>query len=191
MSREIPLVTRKAKKSSDWTHQRIWKDTSQTAYVAGLYMDSDRVLISYGSSDIDARLLSMSVSETEAMLDGPFDCSQSEVLDNGSGQPMPLLGSSSATAEVAGTAVRQQQQVQSRAAEVNAELLRDVVKTAGSRPGSVPNGSVGGAAAAAVSGTAAGVLHTEAGSLPAGAVAKAQYHHLHKRQHLREHRNAL
>jgi hypothetical protein len=184
-------VTRKAKKSSDWTHQRIWKDTSQTAYVAGLYLDNDRVLVSYGSSDIDARLLSMSVSETEAMFDGPFDCSQSEVLDNGSGQPMPLLGSSSATAEVAGTAVRQQKQVQqSHAAEVNAKLLRDVVKTAGSRPGSVPNGSAG-AAAAVLSGTAAGVLHTEAGSLPAGAVAKAQYHHQHKRQHLREHRNAM
>jgi hypothetical protein len=38
VSREIPLVTRKKqenKKASDWTHQRIWKDTSQTAYIAG------------------------------------------------------------------------------------------------------------------------------------------------------------
>lgn len=187
-------MTRKTKKSSDWTHQRIWKDTSQTAYIAGLYLDNDRVLISYGSSDIDARLLSVSVKEMEGWFDGPFDCSQSEILDNGSGQPMPPLGSSSATAEVAGTAVRQQQQVQSRASEVNAGLLRDVVKTAGSGLGSsLPNGSARGAAAAAgaLPGAAAGVLHTEAGSLPAGAVAKAQFHHMHKRQHLREHRNAL
>lgn len=136
VSREVPLVTRKKqddKKASDWTHQRIWKDTSQTAYIAGLYLDNDRVLFSYGSSDIDSRMLSMSVAGVEGMFDGPFDCSQSEVLDSGSGQPMPPLGgsSSTATAAVVGTAVRQQQQVQSQAAAVNAALLRDVVQTAG------------------------------------------------------------
>lgn len=172
VSREIPLVTRKKqenKKASDWTHQRIWKDTSQTAYIAGLYMDSNRVLISYGSSDIDARLLSLSVAELERMFDQPFDCSASEVLDAGSGQPMPPLGSSSAIAEVAGTAVRQQQQVQSQTAQVNAALLRDVIKTAG-QLGEAPNGTAAATAAA----------------LQTGGVAHAQFHH--QRQHSKDNR---
>lgn len=130
-----------------------------------MYLDNNRVLISYGSSDIDARLLSMSVAEVEGMFDQPFDCSQSEVLDNGSGEPMPLIGSSSATAEVAGTAVRAQQQVQSHAADVNAALLRDVVKTA--RTGLPPNGST---ARAAVSMQAVSQLES-------GTVARAAYHH--------------
>lgn len=160
------------KKASDWTHQRIWKDTSQTAYIAGLYMDSNRILISYGSSDIDARLLSMSVGEMERMFDQPFDCSASEVLDAGSGQPMPPLGSSSATAEVAGTAVRQQQQVQSHGAAVNAALLRDMVRTAG-QLGAVPNGTAAATAAA----------------LQTGGVAHAQFHHQHQRQQHKENGN--
>jgi hypothetical protein len=132
-----------------------------------MYLDNNRVLVSYGSSDIDARLLSMSVSELEGMFDQPFDCSQSEVLDNGSGEPMPLIGSSSATAEVAGTAVRAQQQVQSHAADVNAALLRDVVKTA--RTGLPPNGSAAGGA---------GSLQA-AGHMESGTVARAAYHHQH------------
>lgn len=135
-----------------------------------MYLDNNRVLISYGSSDIDARLLSMSVAEVEGMFDQPFDCSQSEVLDNGSGEPMPLIGSSSATAEVAGTAVRAQQQVQSHAADVNAVLLRDVVKTA--RTGLPSNGSTAGAAASV---QAVG----QVGHLESGTVARAAYHHQH------------
>lgn len=192
VSREIHLVTRKKQenKKADWTHQRIWKDTSQTAYIAGLYLDNDRVLMSYGSSDIDARLLSMSVADVEGLFDEPFDCSQSVVLDNGSGQPMPLLGSSSATAEVLGSAVRHQQQVLPAGAAVNAALLRDVVKTAGTTVAAayahlgVPNGTAAATAAA---------LHT--GALPAGTVVRAEYqmHHLkHRRsQHHRDHRNSL
>lgn len=178
VSRELPLVTRKKqenKKAADWTHQRIWKDTSQTAYIAGMYLDSNRILLSYGSSDIDARLLSMSVSDMEHMFDQPFDCSASEVLDNGSGQAMLApLGSSSATAEVSGTAVRQQQQVQSHAAQVNAALLRDVVKTAGQLHG-VPNGTAAATAAA----------------LQTGSVVHAEFHHQHKREHSKDHRNLL
>lgn len=167
------------KKSADWTHQRIWKDTSQTAYIAGMYLDNDRVLLSYGSSDIDARLLSMSVGEMERMFDQPFDCSQSEILDNGSGQPMPLIGSSSATAEVTGTAVRQQQQVQSRAAEVNAALLRDVVRTA--KSGVMPNAT----AAATAAALRAGVR------MESGTISRAEFHHQHKRQHQQGNRNML
>jgi hypothetical protein len=170
-------VTRKKqenKKASDWTHQRIWKDTSQTAYIAGMYLDNDRVLISYGSSDIDARLLSMEVGEVEDMFDQPFDCSQSEVLDSGSGQPMPLIGSSRAIAEVAGTAVRQQHQVQSHAAEVNAALLRDVVQTV----------SVGAGLNSTAAATAA-ALQTSSN------IVRAEYQHTHKRQHVKDHRNLL
>ncbi|KAF8059755.1 LPA1 [Scenedesmus sp. PABB004] len=93
VSREIGLVTRKRpanKKASDWTHQRIWKDTSQTAYISGLFIDGSTVHMSYGSSDIDARLLSMSVADMEALFDGsPWDCSASAVLDDGSGEPLP------------------------------------------------------------------------------------------------------
>lgn len=133
-----------------------------------MYLDNYRVLISYGSSDIDARLLSMSVGELEGMFDQPFDCSQSEVLDNGSGEPMPLIGSSSATAEVAGTAVRAQQQVQSHAADINAALLRDVVKTAGT--GLPLNGS-------SLAGGAASMQAV--GHLESGKVARAAYHHQH------------
>jgi hypothetical protein len=35
VSKEISLVTRKPEKKGDWKSQRIWKDTSQTAYIAG------------------------------------------------------------------------------------------------------------------------------------------------------------
>jgi hypothetical protein len=75
----------------DWTHQRIWKDTSQTAYVAGLFVDGSHVLISYGSSDIDARLLTMSVGDIEGLFPRPFDCSSAEVLDAGSGEALPAV----------------------------------------------------------------------------------------------------
>lgn len=88
ISKEIPLVTRKTPRSQrdDWTHQRIWKDTSQTAYISGLYLKGDTMLMSYGSSDIDSRLLQMSIQQLEDLFDGNFDCSGSEVQDYGSGQ---------------------------------------------------------------------------------------------------------
>jgi hypothetical protein len=93
VSSEIQLVTRKRsadKQASGWTHQRIWKDTSQTAYISGLYLDGTTVHMSYGSSDIDARLLSMSVADMEALFAGSaWDCSGSQVLDSGSGEPLP------------------------------------------------------------------------------------------------------
>jgi hypothetical protein len=93
VSNEIHLVTRKRsadKQASGWTHQRIWKDTSQTAYISGLFLDGDTVHMSYGSSDIDARLLSMSISDIEALFaDSVWDCSSAHVLDNGSGEPLP------------------------------------------------------------------------------------------------------
>eukprot|EP00879_Flechtneria_rotunda_P026368 GHRR01028112.1.p1 GENE.GHRR01028112.1~~GHRR01028112.1.p1 ORF type:complete len:238 (+),score=58.86 GHRR01028112.1:847-1560(+) len=94
VSKEIQLVTRKKqdnKKAADWTHQRIWKDTSQTAYISGLFLDSGIVHISYGSSDIDARLLSMSVADMEHLFaDSPWNCSKSNVIDAGSGKPLSV-----------------------------------------------------------------------------------------------------
>eukprot|EP00882_Tetradesmus_deserticola_P002072 GHRQ01002220.1.p1 GENE.GHRQ01002220.1~~GHRQ01002220.1.p1 ORF type:complete len:413 (+),score=44.27 GHRQ01002220.1:250-1488(+) len=93
VSSEIQLVTRKRnadKQASGWTHQRIWKDTSQTAYISGLFLDGDIVHLSYGSSDIDARLLSMSIVDVEALFAGSsWDCSGAQVLDNGTGEPLP------------------------------------------------------------------------------------------------------
>lgn len=80
VSREIGLVTRKPQKKGDWTHQRIWKDTSQTAYIAGLFMKGDSVLMSYGSSDIDARLLTINIAELEGLFDQPMNCAANEIL---------------------------------------------------------------------------------------------------------------
>ncbi len=85
ISAEIPLVTRKTPKSAqqkaDWTKQRIWKDTSQTAYISGLYVrENGHVLMSYGSSDIDARLLTMSMAQLEELFSGStYDCSNNQV----------------------------------------------------------------------------------------------------------------
>jgi hypothetical protein len=123
VSRELALVTRSRRRSADggeggagggegWTHQRIWKDTSQTAYVAGLALVERGaggggggggagqrggrgskegrgapppppvdVLLSYGSSDIDARLLTLPLSELDAMFEAPFDCSGAQVIE--------------------------------------------------------------------------------------------------------------
>ena len=79
--------------NSDWTKQRIWKDTSQTAYISGLFLDGDRVLMSYGSSDIDARLLVLGMADLEGLFQRPFDCSGAEVVDAGSGEaPAPGPG---------------------------------------------------------------------------------------------------
>ncbi|KAI8469311.1 MAG: hypothetical protein J3K34DRAFT_424307 [Monoraphidium minutum] len=95
VSDEIPLVTRKKESNpsqpqlGDWTHQRIWKDTSQTAYVSGLFVDAGRVLLSYGSSDIDARLLALGLGDLEALFKAPFDCSGAVVLEDGAGEPLP------------------------------------------------------------------------------------------------------
>lgn len=115
VSRELSLVTRRKRRSGGagagaggeegdgaaaaeeaggWTHQRIWKDTSQTAYVAGLALverggagsargkgASLDALLSYGSSDIDARLLALPLSELDAMFASPFDCSGAQLLE--------------------------------------------------------------------------------------------------------------
>lgn len=112
VSAELSLVTRRKRRSGGggdggdgengggaeeaggWTHQRIWKDTSQTAYVAGLALverggaGSKRggrasldVLLSYGSSDIDARLLALPLAELDAMFASPFDCSGAQLLE--------------------------------------------------------------------------------------------------------------
>jgi len=102
VSKEITLVTRKKEAppgqrqhKRGWTHQRIWKDTSQTAYISGLFLDGDSVLLSYGSSDIDARLLTMSTADLEGLFAGsPFDCSGATVVDAGSGEKLPHFQSS-------------------------------------------------------------------------------------------------
>jgi hypothetical protein len=88
----------------DWTHQRIWKDTSQTAYVSGLFLDGPRLLISYGSSDIDARLLTMSVADMEGLFQTPPDCSGAEVQDAGSGEALPAVLAVSGPSAAAGGA---------------------------------------------------------------------------------------
>lgn len=116
VSKEIPLVTRKKEAAGaeggqppqrSWTHQRIWKDTSQTAYASGLFVDGDNVLLSYGSSDIDARLLAMSRAQVEDLFsEAPFDCSGSEVLDPGSGEAPGAAGN--ATAPDGGEETRRQ-----------------------------------------------------------------------------------
>jgi hypothetical protein len=107
VSRELSLVMRKRRNGNGdgdggdggsedggWTHQRIWKDTSQTAYVAGLALverggaGSTRggsasldVVLSYGSSDIDARLLALPLGELDAMFPSAFDCSGAQMLE--------------------------------------------------------------------------------------------------------------
>lgn len=124
VSRELALVTRQKKQggagggeeeaAGGWTHQRIWKDTSQTAYVAGLALveggaagmmvdgggggsggggskpkkqhhhpGGPDVLLSYGSSDIDARLLALPLKELDAMFapGSKFDCSGAQVIE--------------------------------------------------------------------------------------------------------------
>lgn len=92
VSEEIKLVTRKPDKAkpNSWTHQRIWKDTSQTAYISGLYLDGDKVLMSYGSSDIDARLLAITMKDLEGLFTKGYECSSAQVMDPGSGEALPL-----------------------------------------------------------------------------------------------------
>eukprot|EP00878_Enallax_costatus_P004680 GHUV01004928.1.p1 GENE.GHUV01004928.1~~GHUV01004928.1.p1 ORF type:complete len:402 (+),score=109.70 GHUV01004928.1:2577-3782(+) len=107
VSQEIKLVTRKRpdnKKAKDWTHQRIWKDTSQTAYISGLYLDGTTVHMSYGSSDIDARLLSMDIQDMETLFGKSWDCTKSDVLDPGSGEALPQSLQDAATAALLGPA---------------------------------------------------------------------------------------
>ena len=98
VSEEIKLVTRKPEKSkpNSWTHQRIWKDTSQTAYISGLYMDNDKVLMSYGSSDIDARLLAITMKDVEALFTKGYECGSAQVMDPGSGEELPLASGAAA-----------------------------------------------------------------------------------------------
>lgn len=77
ISKEVPLVFRKATGSGGgaWTHDRIWKDTSLTGYISGLFINSDsQIIMSYGSSDIDARMLVLTVEELESLFDKPYTC---------------------------------------------------------------------------------------------------------------------
>jgi hypothetical protein len=53
-------------------------------------VDGDRVLISYGSSDTDARLLALGLPDLEALFTRPFDCSGAKVLDAGSGEALAV-----------------------------------------------------------------------------------------------------
>lgn len=88
ISKEVPLVFRKSRMGASrvgsslkniadaFRHQRIWKDTSHTAYINGLYLEAGgggyegaRLLISYGSSDIDARLVVMRLSQLDALFE--------------------------------------------------------------------------------------------------------------------------
>ena len=62
------------------------------AYVSGLFLDGGNILMSYGSSDIDARLLTLSLGDLEALFSKPFDCATARVLDGGSGEPAPPPG---------------------------------------------------------------------------------------------------
>jgi hypothetical protein len=94
LSAELPLVFRKPRAPDDpkaaIQRQRIWKDTSRTAFVSGLHLEGappaalpggrtgaglPRLLISYGSSDIDSRLLVLSLEELEGLFKGqPSTC---------------------------------------------------------------------------------------------------------------------
>jgi hypothetical protein len=94
LSAELPLVFRKPRAPNDpraaIQRQRIWKDTSRTAFVAGLHLERappaalaggrsgagpPRLLISYGSSDIDSRLLVLGLRELEDLFRGrPSTC---------------------------------------------------------------------------------------------------------------------
>jgi len=48
--------------------------------------------MSYGSSDIDARLLTLGMADLEGLFPQPFDCSAATVVDGGSGEaPAPVL----------------------------------------------------------------------------------------------------
>lgn len=83
--------------------QRIWKDTSRTAFVSGLHLEAEppvmtypvtktlkarggsntntgprqvgepRLLMSYGSSDVDSRLMILSLRQVEQLFDGSPD----------------------------------------------------------------------------------------------------------------------
>ena len=81
VSKEIPLTMLKAGDIAKYG-KRIWKDTSQTAYIGGLFVDKDnnRVVLSYGASDVDARVLSLTIADLEALFLAPMDCTEAEVL---------------------------------------------------------------------------------------------------------------
>jgi hypothetical protein len=114
LSAEIPLVFRRARPAANGEalrRQRIWKDTSHTAFVSGLHLQGTqqqnqranssasagrggghgggrggtgagaaagsepRLLVSYGSSDIDARLQILTLRQLEALFAGlPDTC---------------------------------------------------------------------------------------------------------------------
>jgi hypothetical protein len=89
-----PRFSRPRPPRRGWTHQRIWKDTSQTAYVSGIFVDGGKVMLSYGSSDIDARLLTLSFADVDALFTGtPGSCESAAVLDDGAGRSRPAVPS--------------------------------------------------------------------------------------------------
>lgn len=75
LSSELLLKTRPPVKDMSKENLRIWKDTTGTAYISGLFVSDDGVVwMSYGSSDTDARLLSITVSELESLFTSLHDC---------------------------------------------------------------------------------------------------------------------
>ncbi|GBF90502.1 hypothetical protein Rsub_03498 [Raphidocelis subcapitata] len=103
LSAELPLVFRKPRGAAAagagpatgaGSRQRIWKDTSHTAFVSGFHLERaparpvkgsrpggvgsagrPRVLISYGSSDIESRLLALSLQQVDELFAGqPGSC---------------------------------------------------------------------------------------------------------------------
>lgn len=175
VSQEIKLVMRKRpdnKKAKDWTHQRIWKDTSQTAYISGLYLDGTTVQMSYGSSDIDARLLSMDIQDMETLFDGSWDCSKSDVVDAGSGEQLPQSLQDAATSAIMGPAT------DGASSSADGSLLQDA------KAGVMRGSSVAATVAAAGSGGFGGI-----GSWSLSRKTEYLKHAKHRRSHHRDHRN--
>ena len=94
LSAELPLTFRKLRGAApaapnQGARQRIWKDTSHTAFVSGFHLESaparpvkgsrpggvgaagrPRLLISYGSGDVESRLLALSLPQVEELFAG-------------------------------------------------------------------------------------------------------------------------
>lgn len=72
VSKEIPL--RPMSPDQVKIYRRIWKDTSKTTYVNGLFITkSGELLLSYGSSDLSSRLLVLTMQEMENLFDPKND----------------------------------------------------------------------------------------------------------------------
>ena len=105
-----------------------WKDTSRTAYVAGLFVDGDELLVSYGSSDAAARVLALRRADLEALFAAsPFDCGRSEVVVSGGG------GGGASKEERAGGQKQQQQKAPAPARlQPESPLLQQLRRRGGS-----------------------------------------------------------